>query len=435
MPQDLQPTDNAEGGFALVEVVVAMALFAIVAVGFAASLGASLKTVADARSRTVGKDLATEVVEDTRALAYESIGVVGGNPPGTIPASATRTVDGTDYVVLTTVQYADDPLPGGYQTFANYKVVRVKVQTAAGKRLAELETVMAPPTQPSLTRGVVQVLVVDNVLNTPVTGATVRLLTGPDAPRSGTTRADGTVVFAALTPNPATGPTSVYDVVVDAPGYAVLYEDVPPSSAARTRLAPTQLFSTALRVFRPAALDIDLVDGAGIPWLQPTTVTVSSRRGSQSFTTNTGTLAVTSVANEPVMPELEYTVGASSTVGTYATAVRQIAAPGYPTSLRSQWTLELAPRSTSRLNVQLRDATDNRPLPGGTRVVVGGGPYDALVEGATNNGGVTVLDVPSGSGPYTVTVPASPGYAAAEGTVEVLGNGTTVVTIDVPRAP
>ena len=89
---------------------------------------------------------------------------------------------------------------------------------------------MAPPTQASQTDGLMKVRVVDYALNQPVQGATVALGTGPDAPISDTSDANGNVSFAALTPNPATGTKATYTLAVTATGY---------QTAARRRAAGT----------------------------------------------------------------------------------------------------------------------------------------------------------------------------------------------------
>lgn len=414
---------------------MATAIFAVVAVGFTATLAASLRTYVVSRAHTVAEQLATRQLEQARSLPYDQVGTVGGNPPGSLAASSITRVAGVAYTVATRVTYRDDPRPGGYQTYANYKLVEVTVTGSLSTRpLASLDTVVAPPTQPSLSAGVVKTLVADYALNTPVVGALVQLGTGPDAPRSDLTDAAGNVVFAALTPTPPTGPQAAYDVLVSAPSYTVLRDDLAPAPAAHTSLAPGQVFSTVLRVYRAATISVSLLDSAGQPYTGAATVTIASSRGAESFATSTGSLTVTRVAGEAVVPSLQYTVGARAT-GAFAPSVSKVVPDNYPTVLTSTFTLTMAPATTARLNVHVRDASTHSPV-AGAHVVITDGPLGVVVDGTADPGGVLVVDLPAGSSPlYTVTVPAQGTHQANHVTTADPGPGTTVITVDVAPSP
>lgn len=310
----------------VLELVVGMTLFVVMATGFAANLGVSYKVSSIARARVTAEQLATARIEDARSLSYANVGVIEGNPPGTLPASDSVESGGIVYTRTTDVSYVPDPVPGGYSTFANYKLVRVTVTAPLQSGpLAAMETTVAPGGKPELTDGVIKVTVIDYTANVAVPGATVSLKEGPSAPRNGVTDAAGVATFAQLEEVIVADP--YYDIFVSKTGYEVLKENLPPAAVARVALASTQLFQTVIHVYRPAVVSIALVDSLGNPFTGAANVTISSTRGSQTFTTNTGSLTITNVAGEKIVPGLDYTITPTATG--FSTPVQQrVLAPG-----------------------------------------------------------------------------------------------------------
>ncbi len=293
---------------------------------FAANLGTSYRVSSLARSRVTAEQLATSRIEDARSLSYANVGVIEGNPPGTLPATDTVNVGGVVYTRNTDVSYVPDPVPGGYSSYANYKVIRVTVSIPTHNTpLATMETTVAPGGKPELTDGVIRVTTIDYTANVIVPGATVSLKEGPSAPRTGTTDAAGIATFAQLEEVVTIDP--YYDIFVSKPGYEVLKENMPPNSVARVALGATQLFQTVIHVYRPAVVNITLVDPLGVPFTTPTSVMIASSRGSETFTTNTGSLMVTSIAGEKIVPGLDYTITPSAT-GFSTPAQQRVLAPG-----------------------------------------------------------------------------------------------------------
>ncbi len=124
---------KSSGGFTLVEVVVAMAVFALFAVGIYSSIQTVLKMVYQSRTRTLETALAAEWLETARNVPYGSVGIVGGSPPGVLPHTQTIVRNGATFVLTTTVRNIDDPFDGtiGGATNdtspADYKLVQVEV--------------------------------------------------------------------------------------------------------------------------------------------------------------------------------------------------------------------------------------------------------------------------------------------------------------------
>jgi prepilin-type N-terminal cleavage/methylation domain-containing protein len=120
-------------GFTLLEVVVAMAIFGLFTLGIYSSIQFALKSVYQSRTRTLETSLAQEWLETARNVAYGSVGILGGSPPGVLPHTQTITRNGEIFTLTTTVRNIDDPFDGtiGGTTNdtspADYKLVQVEV--------------------------------------------------------------------------------------------------------------------------------------------------------------------------------------------------------------------------------------------------------------------------------------------------------------------
>ncbi len=117
-------------GVSLVEVVVGVAVFAIIATAFYFSINVVIDAVEISRRKTVATNLANEQMEILRNMPYSVVGVIDGNPAGPIPASQTKTVDNIDYEINTYISYVDDPYDDTFPTdpySADYKRARVEV--------------------------------------------------------------------------------------------------------------------------------------------------------------------------------------------------------------------------------------------------------------------------------------------------------------------
>lgn len=196
------------------------------------------------------------------------------------------------------------------------------------------------------------------------------------------------------------------------------------------QLTAGQLFTTAVRIFKPATINVDLRNSAGGQFAGTATVTVNSSRGAETFSTSVGTLTLTRVAGSSIVPSLEYTIGATDGLTQFARAVAKAVPDNYPALLSSTFTLTMSSYPTAKLQVQVRDSAGG-PIPG-AQVIAEAGPQSVFVGGTANAGGIWDIDVPSGATEYTVTVPAQGAYGAAQARAVVAGPGTTVVTLTVP---
>src|SRR3954447_809247 len=69
------PGDRArDAGFTLLEMVIAIALSAIIMTAMAFSLGSSLRTMQLQKARTLANEVATQGIEDLQRVPYSSLG-------------------------------------------------------------------------------------------------------------------------------------------------------------------------------------------------------------------------------------------------------------------------------------------------------------------------------------------------------------------------
>ena len=426
------PRLRGEGGFTLIEAVFAMVLFAGLAAAMAGLLTSAISANKLSRQRTIADQVAMEQIESIRRLDYEDVGIVLGNPPGTVPPTAAVNVSGLDATVTVQIRYVDDPTPTSYETTANYKRVIVSVRRDSDNKLLAREATYVAPTSRTPFGGVnlaiVQPLVIDYGLNVPVENATVDLLTGPSAPRSDLTDVNGKVSFQKLTPNAtANCPADCYDLVASLTGYVML------DSPQRINVGPGQTATPTLQIYRPGTINLDLRNSSGGQFTGNAFVKLTSARNgaTQTFSVSGGTAAITTVAGEPIVPSVQYTAEAwSNGTPLCATPVTQYVPDDYPDTLSSTFTITMGncPAGSVAVSVTWGGAPAQ-----GVTVGLSGGPYalSPPVTGATNSSGqITFSNVPAGAG-YTVTA-SKGGQSATPQTIAVTTGQTTNVAMTLP---
>src|SRR4051794_34402427 len=100
---------------------MAMSMFAVVSAPLAGVMLASVAQQKSSHERTLAAQTAQTEIESIRSLPYDSIGVVNGNPSGSVAASvpaAQLGIQGLDATVNTTIAYMDDAPVTSYRTRA-----------------------------------------------------------------------------------------------------------------------------------------------------------------------------------------------------------------------------------------------------------------------------------------------------------------------------
>lgn len=432
-----------EDGFTMIETVMAMMLFAFIAVGLVGLLQSSISANTLSRQKTVAQQVGQEHVEWIRKLNYDQVGVVNGNPPGVVPATKPISVRAVEATITTQIRWVNDPTRTGYVTGANYKKVTVTVTAnRTGRVLASTVTFVAPPSggpYGGLNKAILNVRAMDLQASEPIGDAAVALSTGPSAPLNDLTDSTtGLVTFAALTPNPTSGSQAYYDVAVTKSGYETYVDYISPAAPAHVQLAPSQTLDTTILLYRPVTMTVALQDAFGNPYAGTATVKVTSERSAttQTYTATSGsTPPISTFAGRPMAPG-NFTVRAFTTGAgpLCADPVTQLAWDGYPSTLASTITLGLqtCPSGTLVVNVTQSGA----PAANAT-VQVSGGPNDiSAITGTTNAAGtVTFTNLPSGTDAYAITATDVAGIVSGSTTATISTGQTTTKTINLADPP
>jgi Tfp pilus assembly protein PilV len=438
------PSLGGEGGFTLVESMMAAVLLLAVGTTLSGVLASSVATYSAARERTLAEQLVMDQVEAIRRMPFSSVGLPNGNPSGTLAATRAINASGLKGTIALQVSYVDDQTPNTYRTYANYKKVVVTLTRAKDSKVLSKEiTFLSAAARNAATESVINAQLIDLGGGPPIAGATVNLATGPSAPRQDVTDAGGTAIFPALTANPATGSQAYYDLNVTLPfGFQMLKDDLPPSGVAHTQLGVAQTWPTTLHAYKPCNVSVSIPSPPKDPATQTPlayTVSIGSVRGTQTFAQAASASflgPVSSIASEPLVPlpssagnaiwinyttaNAQYTAGASAVVGSgssakywFATAVSQPVPVDYVNgNLGQSFTLNpfsawLTSSQVTALTIKVQNASGT--LLGGVRVNVQGGPaatpvYLSGTTGTSGSGlGLATIYVPSSSTGYTVT--------------------------------
>jgi hypothetical protein len=314
----MKKLQKGEAGFTIVELSVTIVLFATIAVSFMALFTSLVRSTIIAKRQAVASSLATNQMEYLKSLPYDNLAVAGGSiyAPSPLPATATKTLDGVQYTVKTSINYVDDAYDGcaSYPSTAlrdlycrnypppsgspavdtnpqDYKIAHITVNDKAGLRLAEADTqISSRVSETASTTGALFVSVIDNNGNK-VSGATVTVTNTTLAPNvnvGDSTDSNGTAIFYGLPPDSGTD----YTITATKANYSSL-TTIPasgsfPATYPSQKIISQQSSFTTLTLKSQGAnsLVIETVDTAGAPLAN---VKVYVKGGYKKYTTTSNT--------------------------------------------------------------------------------------------------------------------------------------------------
>lgn len=197
------------GGFSLVELLVALAILVIAVTAFVPSLSFVAKASQRNNIKMTAGNIAASVVEEIRALPYDEIGTAGGNPSGVIPQASTITVGGIDYQVETRISWgsAKSSVTGKTNIIA-LKTIRVAVKapgafSGAVEKIEEINSIASRESEESFIKNGHLRVSVRNAGDMPYIddSITVRLVNEAPTPAADYTMAtdmNGQVLFGIL---------------------------------------------------------------------------------------------------------------------------------------------------------------------------------------------------------------------------------------------
>ncbi|MDP3882572.1 MAG: carboxypeptidase-like regulatory domain-containing protein [Candidatus Staskawiczbacteria bacterium] len=180
--------EKNQTGFTLVEVVVSVAVFSLLAIIVFQVYLLIINEIRAYRDKATVASLANQYIETVRNLPYADIGTLGnqaicGKELGicNLPDLANPAVvdtDGVTYNVYYSISYVDDLADGQYPADANfndYKQVKLYVANTATNTIKDFSTVVAPKGLESLgNRGGISIKVFDAV-GQPIQGVTIHI--------------------------------------------------------------------------------------------------------------------------------------------------------------------------------------------------------------------------------------------------------------------
>ncbi len=228
---------GADAGMTIVEVVVALVVFALMATGVAAGSMSITRITADSRSREVATNLAAQELEQARGIV--DVTQITSTGTGTDNPAKTQVVSGRTYTITRTAEWvgtSDADIKCGSNENVRYRRVGVEVRwtgqlsTTADVRSA---TLIAPRIRYSdAATGAISIRVtgVDGlprsgvaVVVTPVAGTGSKSLTKQPDP----TDVDGCSYATQITPG-------TYKIVLSKSGYIDTTQSTTPTNAAAT---------------------------------------------------------------------------------------------------------------------------------------------------------------------------------------------------------
>ncbi|MBU4223908.1 prepilin-type N-terminal cleavage/methylation domain-containing protein [Patescibacteria group bacterium] len=211
-------------GFSLIETLVGMALILVVFVGIFGVFQLAIKIVNKSKAKVGALALANERIEFIRNLPYNSVGTLGGIPPGNIPQTENISLNDINYTRRTIIQYIDDPKDGldaidenGITT--DYKVAKVEVTWQANYVITPVfltTNIVSKGIETTVGGGTLKLNVFDAAI-IPVASANVHIENSTVSPPVSIdilTNASGKVVF------PGTPSASNYKITVSKVGYS-----------------------------------------------------------------------------------------------------------------------------------------------------------------------------------------------------------------------
>jgi prepilin-type N-terminal cleavage/methylation domain-containing protein len=105
-------SETNRAGFTLIEVLVSLAVFTIIAIGVFSGIQFVFKVVYNSRLRIIETAILNEQLEIIRNISFFDVGIVNGAPPGILERTVTTTRNGIDFTITRTIRNIDDPFDG-----------------------------------------------------------------------------------------------------------------------------------------------------------------------------------------------------------------------------------------------------------------------------------------------------------------------------------
>ena len=271
---------KSERGFTLIETLVGVAVFLVIATAVYQAYTSLFSLISSTQYRILALNLANEQFEIIRNLSYSDVGEIGGLPNGKIPHSQTIVRGGVSFVVTNTIRNVDLPFDGTIGgtpndlSPADNKLAEVEVEcdTCKGYSPITLTTTVAPKSlETASTNGALFVKVFD-ANGVPVSDADVHIVNSKAT--TTITIDDVTDVNGVLQIVDAPPGVNAYAITVSKPGYSTA-RTYPPGGGGNP--SPTQPDATiAVQQVTQVSLAIDKLSTLTVSSITPLCTAVGS---------------------------------------------------------------------------------------------------------------------------------------------------------------
>ncbi|MDB5266727.1 MAG: hypothetical protein JWN89_542 [Parcubacteria group bacterium] len=402
-------------GFTLVEILVGVTIFVIVAMAIYQSYASVYATVSSSHFKILASDLANEEFEVVRNLPYANVGEPGGIPNGIVPHVQTIVRDNISFQVTTTIRNVDDPFDGRIGATPNdtspadYKLVEVEVLCGTCKNFAPViftGRVSPRNLETASTNGALFVQTFD-ANGQPVSDADVHIANSSTTPTltiDDTTNAQGILQIVDVPPF-----ASSYRISVSKPGYST-DQTYPLGGAGNSNptkphatVALQQVTQVSFAIDKTSTLNVSTVDSSCSPVSSiPFTMKGSKLIGTPSVYKYNQNLTTDS-AGQKTISNLEWdTYSFTNTSATWELIGTN---PLLPLAVlpNSNQPLQLVfgPKNPNTLLVSVSDSSTGLPISGASVTISNGSPQTLL----TGRGSITQSDWSGGSGQATSSDP------------------------------
>jgi prepilin-type N-terminal cleavage/methylation domain-containing protein len=262
---------NSARGFTLIEVVVTIAIFGLIAGFVFMSYSNILDVIGRTRIHTLATSLINKQVEIIRNMPYDSVGIAGGYPVGVLPASTTIAYEGQQFVVNYFVRNVDNSFDGttggspGDTAPADSRIVELQVQCPTCFRFVPVifTTLVAPQNLESNTRNGSLFVSVFDASGQAVGGASVHVRNtkvSPSITIDDTTSTGGRLQLVDV-PTSTTG----YEITVSKAGYTTAQtysasSTNPNPTPGHATVATQQITSTSFAIDRVSTINVQTHD-------------------------------------------------------------------------------------------------------------------------------------------------------------------------------
>lgn len=212
-------------GFTLIETLVGIAIFSMVAVSIYFSYSGILQTIIISQFHLTALTILDNEAESIRNMPYEDIGIQGGAPPGKLLAEKNVIQGKASFMIRTTVRNMDDPFDGTIggtpndSAPADYKQIELEVSCEACQFApVRLTTTFAPKNLEGATNNGALFVNVFNAFGDPVSNANVLIVnnsTNPTITINDTTNIGGMLQLVDIATSSAG-----YEITVTMNGYS-----------------------------------------------------------------------------------------------------------------------------------------------------------------------------------------------------------------------